>query len=141
MINEQFGIWKTYYTCLGALHLTDYVIKNMGKGNYSFGVFMDLSKAFDTIDHHILLKKLNYYGIRGLPLKLIENYLSDRRQYVVVGGVCSTKRDVICGVPKGSDLGPLLFLIYINDINKSSNVLNFTLFADDTSVITSHSSV
>ena len=141
LIDEQFGFRKNYSTCLGALNLTDYVIKNIDKGNYCLGVFMDLSKAFDTIDHHILLRKLYHYGIRGLSLKLFENYLSNRKQYVVVDGVSSSYKEVTCGVPQGSVLGPLLFLIYINDIKQTSNMLNFSLFADDTSVIATHSNI
>ena len=93
---------------------------------------MDLSKAFDTIDHHILIQKLNYYGIRGNALSWFINYLTDRKQYVVVNGVKSTTQCNTCGVPQGSVLGPLLFLIYINDIAYSSNIVNFSLFADDT---------
>ena len=103
---------------------------------------MDLSKAFDTIDHQILLKKLFHYGIRGLPLKLFESYLSNRKQFVMVNGVKSKYNEVNCGVPQGSVLGPLLFLIYINDIKEScSNFLDFTLFADDTSVVGSHNNI
>ena len=141
LIDEQFGFRKNYSTCLGALHLTEHVIRNIDKGNYCIGVFMDLSKAFDTIDHHILLQKLYHYGIRGIALKLFENYLSNRRQYVMVDGVCSDYSNVTCGVPQGSVLGPLLFLIYINDIKQTSDVLNFSLFADDTSVVTTHSNI
>ena len=93
---------------------------------------MDLSKAFDTIDHHILIQKLKYYGVRGNALNWFISYLSDRKQYVVVNGVKSTTQCSTCGVPQGSVLGPLLFLIYINDIANSSNIVTFSLFADDT---------
>ena len=120
---------------------SDYILQEIDKGNFCCGVFMDLSKAFDTIDHHILLQKLYLYGIRGLPLQWFHSYLSNRKQYVVVDGVESTQLDVNLGVPQGSVLGPLLFLIYVNDIVNSSNLLKFSLFADDTVVLYSHKNV
>ena len=95
------------------------------------GVFIDLSKAFDTIDHSKLLSKLHNYGIRGNALELIKSYLSDRKQYVKVLDEESSELDVIYGVPQGSVLGPLLFLLCINDINSSSKDGLFVLFADD----------
>jgi len=103
-------------------------------GKSSIGVFLDLSKAFDTINHTILLTKLRHYGIRGLPLKLFKNYLSNRNQCVVFKESISTLEIVKCGVPQGSILGPVLFLLYINDCPKSSNILKFIMFADDTNV-------
>ena len=141
LIPEQFGFRKNYSTSLSVICFTDYILQEMEKGNICCGVFMDLSKAFDTIDHHILLKKLYLYGIRGLPLQWFRSYLCNRKQYVVVDGVESTHLDVNLGVPQGSVLGPLLFLVYVNDIVKSSDIMKFSLFADDTVVLYSHKNI
>ena len=97
-----------------------------------------MSKAFDTIDHEILLHKLNNYGIRGIPLQLIKSYLSNRYQLTSVNSYEFDPSCIISGVPQGSILGPLLFLIYVNDIPNSSKLLNFILFADDTNIVYSH---
>jgi hypothetical protein len=94
------------------------------------GVFIDLKKAFDTVDHRILLAKLEHYGVRAEVLGLLESYLKGRFQYVVYNGVESGKWEVRCGVPQGSVLGPLFFLIYDNDM--ASGEFGFVLFADDT---------
>ena len=99
---------------------------------------MDLSKAFDTIDHDILIYKLKRYGIQGLALSWIMDYLHNRKQYVTFQSSESSKSNITCGVPQGSILGPLLFLIYINDIIYSSPLLSFILFADDTNIFYSH---
>ena len=99
---------------------------------------MDFAKAFDTVNHEILLHKLDYYGIRGTAHKWFKSYLSERKQCTEVGNTRSKLDFVKCGVPQGSILGPLLFLLYINDIVLSSNVCKFTLFADDTSLFYSH---
>ena len=96
-----------------------------------------MSKAFDTIDHNILVNKLNKYGIRGCPLALFENYLTMRYQYTVVNGVKSHNDLILCGVPQGSILDPLLFNIYVNDPHLVSNH-KINLFADDTNLIISN---
>ena len=98
------------------------------------GVTLDFSKAFDTIQISILLKKLYSYGIRGITLKLIESYLTNRQQFVKINNSRSTSKTVTCGVPQVSVLGPLFFLICINDLPNVSDKLFSTLFADDTSV-------
>ena len=98
------------------------------------GVFVDLAKAFDTVNHTILLSKLQHYGIRGIALKWFESYLLGRKQFVVVNKACSGIAQVRCGVPQGSILGLLLFILYMNDFNYISNLLKIVMFADDTNL-------
>ena len=99
-------------------------------------VFLDLKKAFDTVDHHILLKKLYAYGIRGNIHKWFKSYLTDRSQYVVYDTKRSDTHYIRCGVPQGSILLPLLFILYMNDICNVSNFLFTNMYADDTSILT-----
>ena len=101
---------------------------------YGCGIFIDLRKAFDTVNHDILLQKLEHYGIRGNALKWFRSFLTNRKQYVSLNGECSESKHITCGVPQGSCFGPLLFLIYINDLPNISEVLHFYLFADDTNI-------
>ena len=104
-------------------------------------MFVDLSKAFDTVDHQILLKKLEYYGIAGNNLRWFENYLKDRQQFISFENNSTKKVTITCGVPQGSILGPLLFLLYVNDLHHASKVLNPIMFADDTNLFFSHSDI
>ena len=101
---------------------------------HSIGIFIDLSKAFDTINHEILMKKLYHYGIRGIAHSWFNSYLTNRKQLVYIEGVYSPLCNITCGVPQGSILGPLLFVLYVNDIINSSKCLQFILFADDTNL-------
>ena len=94
-------------------------------------LYLDLTKAFDTVDHGILLSKLERYGVRGIALDLLKSYLSNRYQFTYINGIQSSLQLIKCGVPQGSILGPLLFLLYINDLPMASD-LGITLFADDT---------
>jgi len=104
---------------------------------YSCGVFLDFSKAFDTVNHTILLKKMERYGILGIPLEFFASYLTNRQQYVQMGNTVSSQQTITCGILQGSSLGPVLFLIYINDLPNCSSALTFRIFADNTNVFAS----
>ena len=108
------------------------------KNETTIGVYLDLSKAFDTIDHDILLHKLHYYGFRGIVLNWFRDYLSKRTQYV---SYKSDLKTILCGVPQGSILGQLLFILYINDITNTSTPLDLLLFVDDTTILYSSSDI
>ena len=116
------------------MSLTEAVRSTLDNKRLGCGIFIDLQKAFDTVNHRILLSKLEHYGIRGCALEWFRSYLSDRKQYVSVNGSNSNLLSITCGVPQGSVLGPLLFLIYINDLPNASKKLTFYLFADDTNI-------
>ena len=123
------------------MNFYDKVTKAIDKSEFCLGIFIDLSKAFDTLNHDVLLKKLEMYGIRGIPNTLIKSYLQDRQQYVVYNNSESNYGTITCGVPQGSILGPLLFLLYINDMSYISKFLTFILFADDTNNLYSNSDI
>jgi len=129
-------IWlqKNHSTSLALLEVIDLCYKNVDINNKVLGVYFDLQKAFDTVNHAILLSKLYYYGILGILYNWIDNYLCETKQFTVVNKVTSSICDISCGVPQGSALGLLLFLIYINDIYKSISSNNLKLFANDTNL-------
>ena len=124
---------------MGINQIYEDFVRGVESKEITCSVFLDLKKAFDTVDHNILIKKLNCYGVRGLPLKFLSSYLTNRQQYTVVHQAESSVKSVSCGVPQGSTLGPLLFLIYINDLPNACN-LRIRLFADDASLTMSNKS-
>ena len=138
--SNQYGFKKNCSTNEAVLNIYNKLLDNMDKKLITCSIFLDLRKAYDTINHTILIKKLEKYGIRGLPLQLLASYLTDRQQYTIVNQYKSKSRDVICGIPQGSTLGPLLCNIYINDLPLASNS-TINLFADDTNLTLSHSNV
>ena len=124
-------------TTHAALELFESISSAIDNKQVCAGIFIDLKKAFDTVDHALLVKKLNVYGVRGLSNSWLSNYFTNIKQYVYVDGHSSNLLDVSCGVPQGSVLGPILFLIYINDICNVSDSLQYVLFADDINIFCS----
>ena len=125
MFKYQFGFRKGYFIEQVNLEITDSLKKAMDKKLVTCGLFLDFSKALDTINHDILLSKLHRYGLRGNPLTWFENYLYNRNQVVKIGDTISSSQTIICGMPQGSTLGPLLFLLYINDLPNCLSKLSF----------------
>ena len=131
----QFGFRAKHSTNHALLSLTEMIREALDESNFACGIFIDLQKAFDTVDHQILLKKLEYYGIRGIANNWFRSYLTNRQQFVSVNGFNSKQRTMNYGVPQGSVLGPLLFLIYINDLSKAIKFCTTHHFADDTNLL------
>ena len=133
----QFGFRRKRSTHMALISLIDKLTKAIENGEYVIGVFLEFSKAFDTVDHKILLDKLYHYGVRGCAHKWFISYLTDRQQFVTYNGVKSRNQLIKCGVPQGSILGPLLFLIYINDLASVCECTFPILFADDSNLFIS----
>ena len=135
--SKQYGFRKNMGTETALAHYIDYILTGLKDKNYTVSIFMDLSKAFDVLNHDILKIKLEHYGFRSNFLNFLMNFIKDREYFVSTNGHTSNKRTVNIGVPQGSTLGPLLFLLYINDMVNCSDILRFSLFADDSTA--SHS--
>ena len=136
--NNQYGFRANHSTTHAIIQIINKKSTDLDNFSSTTGIFLDLSKAFDTVDHDILLSKLEYYGIRGVALEWFRSYLSNRQQFVSINGTQSLPCNICCGVPQGSILGPLLFSLYINDFDQSSDILSFILFADDSNLFYSH---
>ena len=134
----QFGFRKLYSTTLTLIELTDKIRKQIDDGNIVLSFFVDFTKAFDTVDHKILLDKLDHYGFRGHAQTFLKSYLTNRSQFTFINGVESDIKQITCGVPQGSVLGPILFLLYVNDLHLSVNNFLTRLFADDTCLSIHH---
>ena len=134
LFEYQFGFRKNHSTQLALTFLMDKLINSIENGDHVIGVYLDFSKAFDTVDHTILLNKLNHYGIRGAALNWFQSYLLNRKQFVTYNGSKSCTKELKCGVPQGSILGPLLFLIYINDLAGICKHIMPIFFADDSNL-------
>ena len=131
----QFGFRKMHFTSLALNEISDNLKKIPNDGNYALSLFIDLTKAFDTVDHEILLYKMNNYGIRGHENRFFRSYLTGRKQLTSMNGKQSTLSDVQCRVLQGSVLRPIMFLIYINDLHTVIGTEHTRLFADDASII------
>ena len=135
--SSQFGFRKVHSTSHAITSICEKILENVNNDQHTISIYLDLSKAFDSVNHTILLSKLEHYGVRGVALDFFRSYLNKRQQFTIVNGQASELLTVICGVPQGSTLGPLLFLLYINDLATASN-FSVTLFADDTSLLLKH---
>ena len=137
LYTSQYGFRKLHSTELASLELVDRVRSDIGNGKMPISIFLDLSKAFDTLDHSILLRKLTHYGLSQTAIRWFSSYLIGRRQLVEFDGTKSTLVSISTGVPQGSILGPLLFIIYMNDIHVASDKFNAIIYADDTNLLSS----
>ena len=139
--NLQLGFRQQYSTSRVLVNITENIRKALDGGNIGCGVFVDLQKAFDIVDHQILLAKLNHYGIRGVSNDCFKSYLSNRNRYVSINGFDSGLAAIDCGVRQGSVLGPLLFLLYTNDLNQAIKFCKVHHLTDDTNLLCMSNSI
>ena len=136
----QFGYRQCYSTVDAVLTIVNHIYDSFDAGETTIGVFLDLSKAFDTLNRNILFEKLKYYGINGIELQWFKSYFSERKKCVRYKDTKSEMLVTKYGVPQGSILGPILYFIYMNDVVSSSEILQFAMYADDTCVYNSNKS-
>ena len=137
----QFGFRTNHSTVHALINLTEDIRSSLDNNNFAVGVFVDLQKAFDTVDHKILLSKLEFYGIRGITNQWFNSYFNNRKQFVSINGIYSDETNIQYGVPQGSVLSPLLFLIYINDSHSTIKFCTTRHFADDTNILIKNKSL
>ena len=139
LYNNQFGFRRKKSTTHAIINQLQYLYSNIDNNEYVFSLFLDFRKAFDSVDHKILLSKLHFYGFRGIIYDWLKSYLSNRKQLTAIGPHNSSLLKITHGVPQGSNLGPLLFLIFINDLPNVSPFFKYVLFADDSTLSSSFS--
>ena len=132
---HKFGFRQKYSISQALINITENIRKALDDGNMGCAAFVELQKAFDTVDHQILLQKLNHYGIRGVSNDWFKYCLSNHNQYVSINGYESGLAAINCGVPLGSVLGPLLIVLYIHDFNQTIKFCKVHHFADDTNLL------
>ena len=141
LYKKQFGFQTSHSTEHAILLLVNQLYQSFDESKFTLGIFIDLSKAFGTLDHKVLTKKLELYGIKDCNLRWFESYLSNRKQFITYGDKQTHIETITCEDPQGSILGPLLFLILFNDLHKVTKYLNPIMFADDTNLFCSHKNV
>ena len=141
LYEKQFGFQKFCSTEYAIVQLIDQISDAFKQNQFTLGLFIDFSKAFDTVNHEILLEKLNIYGIKNNNFNWFTSYLSQRKQYITFNQDKTDMLEIKCGVPQGSVLGPLLFLLYVNNLKNASTMLDPIMFADDTNLFYSHANI
>ena len=141
LFKKQFGFRNFHSTNHALVSITEEIKQSLDKGEFACGFFLYFQKTFDTVNHNILIAKLNHYGIRGITLDWFQSYLTNCKQQISINNTLSNKTMISCGVPQGSVLGPLLFLMYINDLNEAISHLLIHHFADDKNILSSNKSL
>ena len=141
LYKKQFGFQTSHRTEHAILLLVNQLYPSFEESKFMLGIFIDLSKVFDRVDHKILTKKLQLYGIKDCSLRWFESYLSNKKQFITYGDKQTNIENITCGVPQGSILGLLLFLIFVNNLHKVTKYLNPIMFADDTNLFCYHKNI